>query len=128
MATTDGDIMNTLVRMVVPMRREFGYKLDVAMFTSDSNYAEQTLQLARSSQDPRLQDYAKFIDKRQGGASAGASSSHSASQPKPKSARENHNRTAEGKPASNPKAESATSPEEQAMRAKMMKKYTSGLR
>jgi hypothetical protein len=128
MATTDSDIMNTLVRMVVPMRREFGYSLDVGLFTNDPAYAEQTLQLARSSQDPRLQDYAKFIDKRLRGESTGATTAEATSQQKPKLEREKEKDKSSSSAAKPAAPAPALNPEEEALRAKMMKKYTSGLR
>jgi hypothetical protein len=64
MATIDADILNYLVRMVVPMRREFDFKLEVGKFTHDTVYANQALQLALTSVDPRLLEYAALIKKR----------------------------------------------------------------
>ena len=55
--------MSTLVRMVVPMRREFGRNLDVSHFLRDMSYAREVLDRARQSVDPRLRDYATWVEK-----------------------------------------------------------------
>jgi hypothetical protein len=117
MTTNDSEIMNYLVRMVVPMRREFGQKLDVVQFLHDSGYATDMLELAHTSQDPRLKEYAQYVQERHHGArvadSASAEKTTGASGPK-KSA------------TSAPSA--ATKTVEEELRAKVAKKYTSGLR
>jgi hypothetical protein len=117
MTTNDSEIMNYLVRMVVPMRREFGKKLDVVQFLHDMSYATDMLKLAHTSQDPRLKEYAQYVQERHHGArvadSAPADKTTDASSSK-KSA----------KPA--PSASTKTTEEE--LRAKVSKKYTSGLR
>jgi hypothetical protein len=55
------ELLNTLVRMVVPMRREFGHPLDVAQFMRDPAYAAEILALAARSQDARLRDYVRHV-------------------------------------------------------------------
>jgi hypothetical protein len=55
------ELMNYLVRMVVPMRREFGRPLDVQHFLHDPEYAHAVIQLALTSQDARLLQYAKYV-------------------------------------------------------------------
>jgi hypothetical protein len=67
MATTvsggsnDSQIMNYLLRMVVPMRREFGRALDVGHFMHDFAYAQEVLDQASTSQDERLRQYANYV-------------------------------------------------------------------
>lgn len=63
MATTpdEQEVLNTVVRMVVPMRREFGRQLDVRHFLHDLEYAHEVIQQALTSQDPRLQHYASYL-------------------------------------------------------------------
>ncbi len=63
MSSVDSRIMNYLVRMVVPMRREFGCALDVSHFLRDMGYAREMLDHARQSHDPRLRDYAASVEK-----------------------------------------------------------------
>ena len=63
MSSVDTRTMNYLVRMVVPMRREFGYALDVSHFLRDTGYAREMLDHARRSRDQRLRDYAATVEK-----------------------------------------------------------------
>lgn len=63
MSSVDSRTMNYLVRMVVPMRREFGYALDVSHFLRDTVYAREMLDHARHSRDQRLRDYAATVEK-----------------------------------------------------------------
>ena len=59
---SNSELMNYLVRMVVPMRREFGRSLDVRHFLHDLEYARDVIQQALTSQDARLLQYAKYVD------------------------------------------------------------------
>ena len=68
MSLDDSDLMNYLVRMVVPMRREFGRKLDIGQFMHDFAYATEVLAQARGSQDARLREYGLYVEKRMHGA------------------------------------------------------------
>ena len=63
MSTLDSRTLNYLVRMVIPMRREFGRNLDVSHFMHDTSYAREVLDRARQSVDPRLRDYAACVEK-----------------------------------------------------------------
>ncbi len=62
MSDTHGKAMNTLLRMVVPIRREFGRNLDVRHFLHDLEYRREIIEQALQSQDTRLRDYAKYVD------------------------------------------------------------------
>jgi hypothetical protein len=56
------DMQNVLVRMVVPMRREFGCALDVQQMRSDRVYAESIVAQALTSQVQSLRDSARLVD------------------------------------------------------------------
>lgn len=114
----DSQLMNYLVRMVVPMRREFGRQLDVGHFLHDFAYAREVLDEAMSSQDPRLLDYAKYVQRRLHGPRI-ADSATAAPAP------------AGSEPAAAAPAEAAPpggSPSAEELRARVLKKYTTGLR
>ena len=55
-------LLNTLVRMVTPMRREFGWTIDVQQARRDAAYARRLIEQAMTSRVPRLRDYAQFVD------------------------------------------------------------------
>jgi hypothetical protein len=64
---TDGRLMNYVVRMVVPMRREFGRNLNVVRFLHDAEYAHEVLDEALRSGDARLLEYARYVELRLSG-------------------------------------------------------------
>jgi len=113
----DNSIMNVLVRMVTPMRREFARNLNVQQFLHDFAYAREVLQEATRSQDPRLQEYARYIEKRLHGARI-------ADAPAPPKAVA----TVTTAPAAPPVAPPAGAPTAEELRARVLKKYTGGLR
>jgi hypothetical protein len=55
------DMQDALVRMVVPMRREFGCALDVQQMRHDRAYADGILAQAQTSQVPSLRDCARRV-------------------------------------------------------------------
>ncbi len=115
MSSVDSRTMNYLVRMVVPMRREFGCALDVSCFLRDMGYAREMLDHARQSQDQRLRDYAACVEKSMRGVRA-----EPAAAVAPQDAR-----------AAQPVAEPATpdlQAETLALKASIAKKYIAGLR
>lgn len=118
--TGDSQLMNYLVRMVVPMRREFGRQLDVTQFLHDRHYAKEVLAEALGSQDPRLRSYAEYVQGRLMGARIATPSAALA-------------RGAAAPPASAPAAPASAAappegPSEDELRARVLKKYTGGLR
>ena len=121
MSLDDNEILNYLVRMVVPMRREFGRKLDVGQFMHDFQYATEVLEQARMSTDPRLREYGLYVEKRMHGARI-ADSTPPAPTPAPSAKTA---APAAASPAPTPAADKATEDE---LRARVLKKYTSGLR
>ena len=124
MSLDDNEILNYLVRMVVPMRREFGRKLDIGQFMHDFQYATEVLEQARASADPRLREYALYVEKRVHGARI-ADSTPAAPTPAPAPATKSDVPAAASTPAPSPAADKAT---EEELRARVLKKYTSGLR
>ncbi len=61
---SDSQIVNYVVRMVTPMRREFGRQIDVQQFLRDSEYARSVLDEALTSRDARLLEYANYVSQR----------------------------------------------------------------
>jgi hypothetical protein len=111
-ADDNSHLMNYLVRMIVPLRREFGRSLDVGQFLHDFSYAREVIEQALSSQDPRLREYATYVQQRYHGPRA-------SDPPAP---------AVVAAAVSKPSAESELAAEEAALKARMLKKYTDGLR
>ena len=127
---SDSEILNTLVRMVVPMRREFGRQLDVRQFLRDGEYAQEVLGVALGSRDPRLAEYARYVARRLHGARVADSTPTipgvAAPPPgRPGSPAAAVTQASPASPGAPPAAESET---EAAMRQRVMSKYTGGLR
>jgi hypothetical protein len=120
----DSQLMNYLVRMVVPMRREFGRSLNVGQFLHDFTYAREVLDEALRSQDPRLLEYARYVERRQHGARIADSPLPNA----PASAPTSKAGAAPAAAAALPVAGTTDSPTAEELRARVLKKYTSGLR
>lgn len=112
-ADNDSQIMNYVVRMIVPMRREFGRNLDVKQFLHDVAYAREVIEQALSSQDARLREYANYVQQRYHGPRVADSPAPSA---------------APAKPAAGTPEPTSTAAEEAELKARMLKKYTDGLR
>jgi hypothetical protein len=113
----DSHLLNALVRMVVPLRREFGRQLDVQHFLHDLAYARDIIDLALSSKDTRLVEYARYVETRRFGpriAQAGPSSAPAADPP--------------AAPIPAAPAAAPAKPTAEELRARVMKKYTDGLR
>lgn len=120
---TDSQLMNTLVRMVVPLRREFGRQLDVRQFLHDFAYAREVLDEALSSKDSRLLEYARYVQTRLSGPRIASAA------PAPSPAVAEKRAPEAAKPAASPAAPAApAAPTAEEMRAMIMKKYTDGLR
>jgi hypothetical protein len=123
---SDSELMNYLVRMVVPMRREFGRALDVRHFLHDLEYAREVIQQALTSQDARLLQYAKYVAEHHLGprnasnATPAAKAEKAAERPANKPAAPAPTETIEVPLSANPTAEE--------MRERVLRKYTSGLR
>ena len=123
---SNSELMNYLVRMVVPMRREFGRALDVRHFLHDLEYAREVIQQALTSQDPRLLQYAKYVEEHHLGP---RNASNSAPAPRADKAAE---RAADKPTAPSPgekvEVPLSTNPTAEEMRERVLRKYTSGLR
>jgi hypothetical protein len=110
-ADDDSKLMNYVVRMIVPMRREFG---------RDFAYASEVMDQALSSQDPRLREYAGYVAQRYHGPRVADSPAVPATAP-------NAVAPQAAKPAAPAPARSLEE-EEAELKARMLKKYTDGLR
>jgi hypothetical protein len=124
MSELASQIMNYVVRMVVPMRREFGCQLDVQLFLGDAAYRRGMLDQAKKSQDPRLRDYASYVESRLQGARdiAPPAPAKLPAAPAAVPAPAASSAAAPG-PAAAPAA-----PTEAELRERWLKKYTRGLR
>jgi hypothetical protein len=146
MSSDDSKIVNYLVRMVVPLRREFGQNLDVQHFLHDLDYAQEVLKKALSSRDPRLREQAEYVSKLKFGPRVGQATS-TVTTPSPSVAKAPaapgqipagmverrrirrdvpNSQFADTKPAA--AAPDTPLSAEEEMKARIMKKYTSGLR
>jgi hypothetical protein len=130
-------MLNYVIRMVVPMKREFGASLDVQQFMRDASYSKRILEQAHTSQDQRLRDYADYVSRHLHGArdNSTANAATAPSKPALPAAKLLHSPTAEAAaaapaPRSAPAAPPAVGgePTAEELRARMLKKYTSGLR
>jgi hypothetical protein len=112
----DSDLMAYAVRMVIPMKREFGRSLNVHQFLHDLPYATEVIQEALNSKDERLRGYAAYTQTK----IFGPRSSEPLA-PKPTAA-----------PVSSPAAAAAPAASEteigEDLRAKAIARYKSGLR
>lgn len=125
MATTpdEQEVLNTVVRMVVPMRREFGRQLDVRHFLHDLEYAQEVIQQALTSQDPRLQHYASYLAAHHLGP---RNATQPAKAPMPDG--QLTQPTAAERPTATAPAPERSNPTAEELRQRVLKKYTTGLR
>lgn len=112
-------LMNYALRMVIPIKREFGRSLDVQHFLHDLAYAKEVLDEARQSQNPKLREYAEYLNSHMLGPRHAAAPSPAVSQ------RIAADRTPPAAAAS--EGGTGLSAEEEAKRL-MLAKYRSGLR
>jgi hypothetical protein len=117
----ESSVLNFVIRMVVPLRREFGRSLDVQLFMRDTEYARLVLDQALASRDQRLRDYAEYVSRHLGGA-------RQIDRPQPDDAAPTvPGALAPAAPAADAPAPSPGATEAE-LRARMLRKYTSGLR
>jgi hypothetical protein len=116
------ELMNYVVRMVVPMRREFGHPLDVRHFLHDSEYAREVIQQALTSRDARLLQYATYVAEHHLGPRNGPNlpPSGEAAAVEKSAAQQSPSETVEVPLSANPTA--------QEMRERVLRKYASRLR
>lgn len=149
MSADDSKILNYVIRMVVPMRREFGRELNVQHFLHDFSYARTVLAEALSSQDARLRQYAEYVQAMMLGPRVGAPAAPTPLPPSAPAARASDawpstapaglgSAPATAQPPASAPPQAPTpgstsvasvplSPEEE-LKARILKKYTSGLR
>lgn len=116
---SNSELMNYLVRMVVPMRREFGRQLDVRHFLHDLEYARDVIREALTSQDPRLLQYAKYVEDHHLGP-------RNVSNPTP--SRSEKSAAPAAAPAVAEEPPLSANPSAAEMRERVLRKYTSGVR
>jgi hypothetical protein len=109
----ESQVLNCVVRMVVPMRREFGRTLDVQRFLREPDYAQAVIDQALASRDLRLRDYALYVQRHLGG-------------PREVDAPLLPGAAAAADAAAPPAA--GGEPSEAELRERVLKKYTGGLR
>ena len=68
----DSEVMSCVLRMVIPMKREFGNTLNVQQFLYDRNYASEVVAQALASKDERLKGYATYVQTKLWGARGNA--------------------------------------------------------
>lgn len=68
MSDPDSDLMSYVVRIVIPMKREFSRSVDVHQFLHDLPYAKEIIDQALNSKDTRLTGYADYIQTKMFGA------------------------------------------------------------
>jgi hypothetical protein len=123
-----GKVMNTLLRMIVPLRREFGRNLDVKHFMHDFEYRQDVLDQAMRSQDTRLREYAEYVQRLMSGPRTAANPpAPPAGDSKASSIIEDISAPVEAKAKVDDKAVGKKSREDE-LRDQIMRKYTTGLR
>jgi hypothetical protein len=120
---SNSELMNYLVRMVVPMRREFGRQLDVRHFLHDLEYARDVIQQALTSQDARLLQYAKYVEQHHLGPRNASNAAPAAAK-----AEKAPDKAAAPTPTEKVEVPLSASPTAEEMRERVLRKYTSGLR
>jgi hypothetical protein len=130
MATDNSKLVGYLIRMMPPLRREFGMRLDVQLFLNDPNYAMDVLQKGLRSTDARFRECAEYVSKLRLGLPAEdigeptvfSASTYAESKPFVDTPSE-----PQGAPVAERKLPDAELTAEE-LHARMLKKYTSGLR
>jgi hypothetical protein len=126
----DSDVVNNVMRLVIPMRREFSISLDLQRFMRDATYAKEVIEKALASSDAKLRERADYLRGKIFGVRAEVTvkpvSLMSASVPvSVPSAPVVIASVASVEPVAVPVSEEES---EAAMRARMMSKYKTGLR
>jgi hypothetical protein len=112
---SDGDVLNRVMRMVIPMRREYNRSLEVRQFMNDRVYAKDIIDQAIASKDDKLKENGAYLLHKLFGPRSDAQNAAAVQNP-------------EISAASAPANTAAEEESEAAMRARMMAKYKTGLR
>jgi hypothetical protein len=128
----DSDILNHVMRMVIPMRREYNRSLEVRQFMHDVAYAKEIIDQALASKDTRLVENAAYLSNKMFGPrnAVEVSAAHAALTAKA-AVVPSASASAPPAAAAAPVVPPPTPDEEEseaAMRARMMAKYKTGLR
>jgi len=62
-ATARAALQNALVRMIIPMRREFGLAMDMQQMQHDIGYAQSIVNQALTSGTPQLRECAELVER-----------------------------------------------------------------
>jgi flagellar motor component MotA len=54
-------VMDALVRLMTPLRREFNFSLDAQRYVSDKDYADSVLRMTLSSQQESVKEMALYL-------------------------------------------------------------------
>jgi hypothetical protein len=123
-----GKVMNTLLRMIVPLRREFGRNLDVKHFMHDFEYRQDVLDQAMRSQDTRLREYAEYVQRLMSGPRTAANPpAPPAAEPRASIIENISTPASEAAGKAGAKSDGKKSREDE-LRDQIMRKYTTGLR
>lgn len=63
MTVSQSEIISLAMKLVVPMRREFGLRVNVTNLLSDGTYAESIFQVASGSGNERLREEASYLQR-----------------------------------------------------------------
>ncbi len=63
MAENQSEIISRAMKLVVPMRHEFGLRVNVMNLINDSTYAESVFQMASGSGNERLREEARYLQR-----------------------------------------------------------------
>ena len=113
MGKSNSDIIALVMRMVVPVRHEFGKNIDIQHLLSDSQYAESIIVMASSSRNEQLREHARYLESMIHGPRGNAQPAAGPSRPGP---------------ALSGQDEAAENAERDKQRQALLQKYRSGLR
>jgi hypothetical protein len=113
---SDSDILQHVLRMVIPMRREHNRSLEVRQFMHDVTYAKEIIDQALASKDHNLLEHGAYLSNKMFGPR------NTLNEPAPVAQKQESTSTV---PTLTEPVEEES---EAAMRARMMSKYKTGLR
>lgn len=60
----DTEVLNNVMRLSIPLRREFSMSLDLQRFMRDATYAKEVIEQALASSDAKLRERASYLKAR----------------------------------------------------------------
>jgi hypothetical protein len=128
MSDDQSKVMNTLLRMIVPIRREFGVSLDVKHFLHDLDYRSEIIAKALASQDTRLREYAHYVQQLLGSPRTAAEPPAPPTRVGAEEARSSIIESVLPASTQGPSTLAEPKSREDELREQIMRKYTTGLR